>query len=411
MKAGENVMNFKKYIISLFFLPFCCSFSFADTGGGTVGVQFLNNDFSPRALGMGGAFVAVADDAYGPDYNPAGLGQIKYPEASAMYLSGFDDASLGGLHFGMLLPNVGFAKYARPAFGISLISSSAGDITYRPLDANEYPGQERTLKAQQDYALTLTFAEKFFVGDIILEKLRFEDIEQFYGVNVKYVRSTLVEDYTANGVAGDFGYLLKHNPSGISFGVSFNNLGSGMKYIDETTKMPSVARAGLSWLLPSLYEHQLRLAGEADFHLNEDSLVYRLGAEYTFDRYVALRIGYIGHEDNPAFTLGMSLKYDDMSIDVAGTMGGEVYDTTMASFNYRFSGLAYKGPAVKKRKFRGISEKVAAPVGTKAKDPYKRKSEERLEEESQYRQRTADPVMVPAKKEKSRGSSEMFLLY
>ena len=168
MKAGENVMNLKKYIISLFFLPFCCSFSFADTGGGTVGVQFLNNDFSPRALGMGGAFVAVADDAYGPDYNPAGLGQIKYPEASAMYLSGFDDASLGGLHFGMLLPNVGFAKYARPAFGISLISSSAGDITYRPLDANEYPGQERTLKAQQDYALTLTFAEKFFVGDIIL---------------------------------------------------------------------------------------------------------------------------------------------------------------------------------------------------------------------------------------------------
>ena len=380
----------------------------ADSGAGTVGLQFLNNDFSPRALGMGGAFVAVADDVYASDYNPAGLGQIKYPEISAMYQSGFDDAYMGGLHYGMLLPTVGFARYARPAVAVSVITASAGDITVRPLYANNDLGNARTINAQQDYAVTVSFAEKFFVGDIILEKLRFEDIEQFYGVNVKYIRSTLVEDYTGNGVAGDIGYLLKHNRSGVSLGASFSNLGSGVKYISDTTKMPSVARAGMSWLMPSLYEHQMRISAQADFHLNEDMLVFRAGAEYTFDRYVALRLGYIGHEDNPAFTIGASLKYDDLSIDIAGTIGGEVYDTTMASFNYRFSGLAYKKSAIKKRKFRGIGEKVADPVGTKKKASYVKKSEEQFEKEQTIKY---FKEVLPAKKEKSSGSSEMFLLY
>lgn len=399
--------NIVAVLLSLSFLSVPAVY--ADSGAGTVGLQFLNNDFSPRALGMGGAFAAVADDVYAADYNPAGLGQIKYPEISAMYLKGFDDAYMGGLRYGMLLPSVGFARYARPAMAVSVVTASAGDITVRPLYGNGDLGNSRTINAQQDYAVTVSFAEKFFVGDIVLEKLRFEDIEQFYGVNVKYVRSTLVEDYTGNGVAGDVGYLLKHNRSGISFGASFSNLGSGVKYISDTTKMPSVARAGLSWLMPSLYEHQLRVSAQADFHMNEDMLVFRAGAEYTFDRYVALRIGYIGHEDNPAFTLGASLKYDDLSIDMAGTIGGEVYDTAMASFNYRFSGLAYKKDAVKKRKFRGVGEKVAEPVGTKKKASYMKKSEEQFEKDT--KERTADPVMVPARKEKSSGSSEMFLLY
>jgi len=38
-----------------------------------------------RAMGMGGAFIAVADDATAASWNPAGLIQLLYPEASYVY--------------------------------------------------------------------------------------------------------------------------------------------------------------------------------------------------------------------------------------------------------------------------------------------------------------------------------------
>ena len=38
-----------------------------------------------RAVGMGGAFIAVADDATAASWNPAGLTQLKKPEISFAY--------------------------------------------------------------------------------------------------------------------------------------------------------------------------------------------------------------------------------------------------------------------------------------------------------------------------------------
>lgn len=51
---------------------------------------------SPRAVGMGNAFTAVADDAYAVYYNPAGLATVGQPQMSASYarlLAGLSDNS------------------------------------------------------------------------------------------------------------------------------------------------------------------------------------------------------------------------------------------------------------------------------------------------------------------------------
>lgn len=45
---------------------------------------FLDIGVGARALGMGGAFVAVSDDAYASYWNPAGLGRIKNIQSSLM---------------------------------------------------------------------------------------------------------------------------------------------------------------------------------------------------------------------------------------------------------------------------------------------------------------------------------------
>ena len=49
------------------------------------GFQFNFNNPGARALGMGGAFVAVADDATAVVANPAGLTILQRPEISAEY--------------------------------------------------------------------------------------------------------------------------------------------------------------------------------------------------------------------------------------------------------------------------------------------------------------------------------------
>jgi len=46
---------------------------------------FDDNNWGARAVGMGGAFTAVADDASAPMYNPAGLSQLQWNELTAMY--------------------------------------------------------------------------------------------------------------------------------------------------------------------------------------------------------------------------------------------------------------------------------------------------------------------------------------
>ncbi|RQW03479.1 hypothetical protein EH223_09880, partial [candidate division KSB1 bacterium] len=65
--------------IRLFFLAlFMTSFLFAQevTKVGTTAAGFLNIDVGARAIGMGGAYVAVSDDIMSMYWNVAGISRI-----------------------------------------------------------------------------------------------------------------------------------------------------------------------------------------------------------------------------------------------------------------------------------------------------------------------------------------------
>lgn len=94
--------------------------AFKDTGWGT------------RPAGMGGAFVAVANDSNAPLWNPAGIAQMKNAEGTFMYSTyyngldlkaGDDSVTLGFNYLGFVYP-----KSSIGAFGVSWANFTASNL-------------------------------------------------------------------------------------------------------------------------------------------------------------------------------------------------------------------------------------------------------------------------------------------
>src|SRR3989338_2646899 len=85
MKKGDGSLFFIKtirIILLLFFILLIPSYSFAQNLEIPSSLNPVGS--GARAIGMGGAFIAIADDATAASWNPAGLVQLEKPEISAV---------------------------------------------------------------------------------------------------------------------------------------------------------------------------------------------------------------------------------------------------------------------------------------------------------------------------------------
>ncbi len=100
---------------------------------------FERRDQGARPIGMGGAFVALADNVWAIAFNPAGLSRLRGDEVSAFYspqpfgLTELSFASFAFVHptsrgsFGLLVNRFGFDLY-REVSGIFAYSNSYKDV-------------------------------------------------------------------------------------------------------------------------------------------------------------------------------------------------------------------------------------------------------------------------------------------
>lgn len=350
-----------------------CALPAAAGGPGSAAMQVLKTEMSPRAAGMGGAFVAVADDVYSLAYNPAGLGRLYVPEASAMYHSGFDDSSLNYLAGATPLPLLGFAGLSKPGVAFSLMMADAGSFQYNMI---AYDGSvfSKNFDAQKDLVLTAGYGEKVYSDEVNLEGYK-AAIEQYLGLNVKYVRSTMLEDDSPpSSLAFDAGWLLAERNLGLSLGASISNYGGGLKYGTETAPLPAILRLGAAWERPTVMDQSVLLAAESDFYTNESIKSLRFGCEYHFQRVFNLRLGYKAAEDNKGMTLGFGLHYGDMALDFSTGMGNEVYNSSLIAFSYKFSGIAINEYKKKAYKAAPRSDRQAPAAAPAKKAPAKPKA-------------------------------------
>jgi len=127
------------------------------------------------------------------------------------------------------------------------------------------------------------------------------------GFNVNFIQTGLADE-KGKAVMFDFGTLYDIGVLGSRIGMSIQNIGNEMTFIDENVKMPVFFRVGGSATL--LQQGESRLVTAAEFtHPPDNSEKLNLGAEYGFRDYLFLRGGYKLNYDTEGLTAGFGVKF------------------------------------------------------------------------------------------------------
>jgi len=252
---------------------------------GTLGGQSLKIGVGARAAAMGDAYVALSDDATAVYWNPAGIARMSGQSISLNHTSWpadilFDQASyVFNIKWipGMLGVNVRALTMSRDIVRTTYLPEGTGDT----FDAGEWA-------YGLSYARALT--DKFSAG-----------------ISVNYVQTGL-DDVKGSSTTFDFGTLYDVGVLGAKIGMSIQNIGSDMTFIDEKVKMPVFFRVGGSFDVMQQGENKLIAAAEFT-HPPDNSEKLNVGAEYGFHDYLFLRGGYKMNYDTQGLTAGFGVKF------------------------------------------------------------------------------------------------------
>ncbi|MBI9030789.1 hypothetical protein JEZ13_02125 [bacterium] len=293
--------------------------------------DFLAIGGGVRAISMGGAFSAVADDANAIYWNTAGIGQIKQSQIFAMHAFLYDNlASYDNIVYCQPLPNdatIGI-NWTRltvdeiPQFEESyLYGTNVDQRVANP--ALHLPGQPSSTFKSTDDLFQLGFS-KHIHFDIDLGWKFFEmPIDLYAGGNLKFIRRKLYTNMgTGTGfdlsllVATDMSYVFNRDYLGrLKYGVNFMDLGgTDIKWDSRSDRVDEIlmnTKMGVAFEQPLPFiKSALILALDQDYVYDEP---VHYGGEFTYDERVAVRAGYT--EGN--YSTGLGLTFYNFKIDYA----------------------------------------------------------------------------------------------
>jgi hypothetical protein len=284
---------------------------------GTIGGQVLKIGIGARAVGMGGAFVSMADDATAVYWNPAGIARIQKGVLSINHTA--------------WLADIGYAQ-ATYLFHTRFLPGTIG-VHARSLFMDEQ--QVRTVfRPQGD-------GRSFDAGDMAVGVTYGRSLTDKFsaGIGVSYLQSTLAS-YTGNALVFDFGTLYNTGYRSLRIGMAIQNIGSDMTFIDDQVKMPTVFRVGMSMNLYESGSQMLVMAGDFS-HPPDNNERASWGVEYGFKEFFFLRSGYQFNYDLERFSAGLGFKVaaalnSEARIDYAYTDMGAMPPVHRISVDFRF---------------------------------------------------------------------------
>jgi len=309
-------------------LVFCAALVFASTflhedllgaSRAKYAGEFLAIGVGGRALGLGGAYSALASDVTAGYWNPAGLSQIMYPQITLMH-----DERFGGLvNYDYGAAAMPFGRDMSLAFSVIRLGiDNIPNTQNAGLDVNGNllpPGQMENVGAidpnrvtyfnSADWAFYVSYAKRV-------------DERFSYGANLKFIRRDL-EVGSATGVGFDLAaqyrvtdrFLLGANFQDVTTTLVAWSTGTN-ELITPTLKLGSAYFIDLfgGRFAPAVdadvrFENR-RSASNA--HIGPVSFDFHGGSEFEFHNLVALRAGY---SDIGALNMGAGIHLPKFDID------------------------------------------------------------------------------------------------
>ncbi len=251
-----------------------------------------------KALGMGGAFAALADDGTVALWNPAGI--LAFGEN--VWIAGATSQLFGMVPYQYVGGGFSFAGYG---IGLGWANATAGDF----------------------------YSANAFIGTVAVKIGEFG----WVGVNLKYLMEKITQDYTGFGF--DLGLIVPVLPE-LAVGVVAKDLG--------TTLGQPVTPVYVAGLAGKLLEGALKLG--ADVELTSAFAVknLRLGLEFALLENLAVRAGLVAPElsfDDYYVTVGAGFSLGGLSVDAAYVLAKYPGESLVLSATFLFGELLRPAPA------------------------------------------------------------------
>ena len=329
-------MSLKNRVFFTFILLTLTSHAFAQSllpklgeqRAGTAALTFLKIGMGARANSMGGAFVAMSNDASALHWNPAGVIQANDNELVVSHLEWLVDISyeyLGYIHH--LTPSIGVGAF----IGYLHLADMPVTTEYHPYGTGEY----------FDYSDLVTG---------LTTSIKMTDRFSF-GVTVKYVREDLA-DLIMDGFMMDVGTYYWTGYKSLRLAASMRNFGTdirpGGNYIRRTSSgstesqyqafsPPTVFTLGAAMDVYRIHNHLFTGALQMN-HPMDDQENFVVGSEYSFRNYFLLRLGWRTNVDENQWSYGAGLKLSvyGTKIKIDYSYADYTHLTTTQQFTFGF---------------------------------------------------------------------------
>lgn len=266
-------------------------------GAGNSSGFALQEDLGARSVGLAGACSSLSGDVIFMHYNPASLAEMTDPQLSVL----FYNSGLTGINYMSVTYGQEFEKMG--ILGISIAYLNGGQM-----DLNYIDGSTATVTSEQDIVANVS------MGFNVSRELN-------AGLSLKGMYSSLVNAKSAITAAIDVGAIYKgFLMDEINFGISLQNLGIGLKYLDTTEPLPLNAQAGASFNF-TIEEINFLAAVDGSYDINNKLIKVMIGLEGNYNEFFA-RFGVpISTVDDRMATAGIGYKFDEFMFDYGITFG------------------------------------------------------------------------------------------
>jgi hypothetical protein len=261
------------------------------SNAGAKGLSFLKIGLGARAGALGEAYVAVANDATAPMWNPAGLNSVDGRDVLFIHNQWFQDVR--SEYVGTALNS------GKNGLGFGFLINTVGDIENRAPETGKLIGTF----SSYDVALAGAYARKVR-----------EHISLGFTLKMLYEKMYV---YSSSGFALDLGARISPGIENLCLGAAVQNIGKMGALRDEDIPLPLTVKAGFAY---TIEEHPFdgNLLVTADVNKTSDYwTTFHTGLEYSLNGRLALRGGYQLGRDERNFSAGIGLAFNMYRLDYA----------------------------------------------------------------------------------------------